>query len=169
MAASTDPPCGKRNKTCTPPDDDVILYGADLNIIMERRASSALCNSGHSDTQAFTRTIWGRKDGGGMLKATQRSPNRSQEEQGFIFFFRKKIYFLLQEENKYLYGTGGPRLQRDFSTSSKWRLTSECRCPLLTVRVQRTSAETQIRDYGTQSGKKIIATTRLHCHASLGL
>lgn len=55
--ASVDPPCGKRNKTCTPPDDDVILYGADLNIITEWRASNALCNSGYSDTQAFTRTI----------------------------------------------------------------------------------------------------------------
>lgn len=26
-----------------------------------------------------------------MLKASQRSPNRSQEEQGFIFFFREKV------------------------------------------------------------------------------
>lgn len=32
-AASSAPPCRKFDKTCTPPDDDVISYGSDLNII----------------------------------------------------------------------------------------------------------------------------------------
>lgn len=58
---SAAPPCSKRNKTCTPPDDDVIFYGADLSIITEG-GQPAMCYV-IAGTHTHMRTHFVGKDG----------------------------------------------------------------------------------------------------------
>lgn len=131
---------GNSTKTCTPPDDDVISYASDLNIM---RAGDALCKSAHTHTH--THSEGARCVCGQAFHLQVKGRTADKEELVMLDEYTRNVTWEVLSLIK-LWHTNEIGYNRSSESAVDVSFYPSTQCAL---------AELQIRDYRTQSSKKI--------------